>query len=63
MGQVLAKGGFAAEAVPPVRDAVELSVRALALLAGIDAAGDGDGAPPDRGGHPDRGEGERPLRA
>ena len=44
MGQVLAKGGFTAEAVPPVRDAVELSVRALALLAGIDAAGDANGA-------------------
>jgi hypothetical protein len=39
MGRVLADGGFPVEALAPVREAVELCVRALAVQAGNDAAG------------------------
>jgi len=39
MGQVLADGGFPKEALAPVREAVELAVRALAVLSGIEEAG------------------------
>jgi hypothetical protein len=39
MSQVLAQGGFLAEAIGPVRDSVELSVRALFVLAGNQDAG------------------------
>jgi len=39
MSQVLAQGGFPAEALGPIRDSVELSVRALFVLAGDQDAG------------------------
>ena len=39
MSQVLAQGGFLAEALGPVRDSVEFSVRALFVLAGDQDAG------------------------
>ncbi len=39
MSRVLADGGFPAEAVGPVRDSVELAIRALAVLAGNEDAG------------------------
>jgi hypothetical protein len=39
MGRLLAEGGFPSEALAPVRDAVELALRALAVLCGIEAAG------------------------
>ncbi len=39
MGHVLAEGGFLCEAIVPVRDAVELAIRALAVFSGNDKAG------------------------
>jgi len=40
MGRLLAQGGFPSEALPPVRHAVELALRALAALAGIETNDD-----------------------
>ncbi len=42
MGRLLSEGGFCTEALAPVHQAVELAVRALALLSGDDAAGAND---------------------